>query len=124
MPTSRPLLLAAALSAALLVACGGAEDSASPQTTEVAQEADAVEQYCSMSAELDAQDTPPTDEQLADIEAAAPAEIAEEVATLAEAVRTEDYDAPEAQEAEATLVAWEAENCVQDLDAGATEATS
>jgi hypothetical protein len=116
MTAPRPMLLAAALTAALLSGCGGAGDSASPQTTEVAQEADDAQRYCSLSAELDAQGSEPTPEQLAEIEAAAPAEIADHVATLTEAVRTQDYDSAEAQEAEAALLAWEQDNCVQSLE--------
>lgn len=108
----RALLVATALAA--LSACSTGTTNSEP--TEVAQTANAAEQYCSLSAELDAQEGSPSEEQLAEIEAVAPDEIADHVATLAEAVRSQDFTSPEVGEAESALLAWEEENCVDSLE--------
>lgn len=112
MTTAGRAALAFALTAVALAGCGmGA-------TTTSAQE------YCALSADLDAQTEPPSEEQLADIQAAAPAEIADDVATLAEAVRNQDLGGPDTAEAEQSLLAWEQENCAEfaQPESGATAA--
>lgn len=102
-------LLAAALIALALAGC--TDDTSSEQPPEVAQ-------YCALSAELDAQEEPPSEEQLEQIEVVAPPEIADDVATLVEAVRTQDFSDPDVEAAERSLLAWEEANCP---DAGETE---
>lgn len=126
----RHLVLASTLPALLLVGCGNGETS-SEEPTEVAQTANDAQVYCSLSAELDAREGPPSEEQLAEIEAAAPPEIAEQVAILVEAVRSEDFSNPDIEEADAELLAWEDENCVESFEvepgepgAEATDASS
>lgn len=110
----RPLLVLV-LAAFALAGCSSAETT-SPQPTQTVQTVSGAEEYCSLSAELDAQEGPPSEEQLAEIEAAAPSEISEDVATLVEAVRNQSFDDPKVQEAESALLAWEEENCVESLE--------
>ena len=117
MLTLRRTLLVTASTALLLAGCGGDAD----QTAELAQDATQAETYCNLSAELDAQDTAPSEEQLSEIEDVAPPEIAEDVATLVEAVRNQDFESDAATQAEENLREWEAENCA---GAGATETAS
>lgn len=114
-----PTLLVAALTAVLLIGCGGETTSA---PTEAATPTSAADHYCTLSAELDNQDTAPTEEQLAEIEAAAPPEIAEDVAALVAAVRTENFDDPELQQAEQRLLAYEEDNCTESFEVEPGEA--
>lgn len=104
MTTAGRSLLVLVLSAVVLAGCSNGETVSGGQ------------EYCSLSAELDAQEGPPSEEQLAEIEAAAPPEISEDVATLVEAVRNQSFDDPDVQEAESALLAWEQENCAESLD--------
>lgn len=96
----------AALALAFTGACG---DNGEIENT--ADGSGSAQEYCAMSAELDAADAPPTDEQLDEIVEVAPAEIKDDVRTLADAIREEDFEAEAAQEADQNLQAWEAQNC-------------
>ena len=97
-----------ALAVALLVACGN-------DATAQAQE------YCTLSAELDTLEGPPSEEQLSEIESLAPTEISEDVETLVEAVRQQDFDNPDVGDAEDRLIAWEDEHCAESQDDTAPE---
>ena len=101
----------AALALAMTGACADDADN-----DDVAAESGSAEEYCTMSAELDAADAPPSEEQLEEIVDVAPAEIKDDVQTLADAIREEDFEAEAAQEADRNLQEWEAEHCDRPAD--------
>lgn len=80
-----------------------------------------VDAYCEMAAELDAQDTPPTDEQLDAILEATPDEIKDEGETFVAAIKADEDFTEEDIEAEAAIQAFEAENC--DSEGGDSDET-
>lgn len=70
--------------------------------------------YCAQSEELDDQDEPPTDAQLASLAAAAPEDIADDAQLLADRhaeVGADAFDEPEVVDAVERLEAWEADHC-------------
>jgi iron uptake system EfeUOB component EfeO/EfeM len=100
---SRPVasLLVAGL---LLAGCG--DDSG----VEAAADGDPAA-YCALVEEFDSQDSAPSDEQLDELVAVAPAEIRADTERFTDAVRTGDMEAEGVAEAEARLLAWEEANC-------------
>jgi hypothetical protein len=70
--------------------------------------------YCTASAELDAQESFPTDEQLDEIAELAPDEISDEVDTVVELLKEEGEAAYQGEEIEdlfAPIVDFDTENC-------------
>jgi len=101
----RLALVAGAMSMASLglVACG--DDGGGDVTA-----------YCDLSAELDTQESFPTDEQLDEIASLAPDEISEEADTVVETFKAEGeagFEDPAVQEAFVSIEEYEAENCDQ-----------
>ena len=77
---------------------------------------DDVAAYCDLSAELDAQGTVPSLEQLDEIASLAPDEISDEVDTVVEIFKAEGeaaFSDPELEEAFVSIDEFEAENCDQ-----------
>lgn len=106
MPLQRLLTVLVLVLGLALAGCGG--DDATEGDDQAAGDA---ERYCALAAELDAQEDMPSEEQLVEIEQAAPAEIADDVRIITAAVRSGDFEDPAAEEADQNLRAWEAENC-------------
>lgn len=110
-------VLALTIGASLLVGCADDQEDAVEETDETRLQTAAGTSdptaYCLLSQELSAATGRPTVEQLGEIENVAPPEIRDAVVTIIEAIGNEDADAAEIQEAEAEIVAWEAENCDQ-----------
>ena len=109
--------------AALALALSGACAADDTDNDDVAAESGSVEEYCDMSAELDAAGAPPSEEQLEEIVDVAPDEIKDDVRTLADAIREEDFEAEAAQEADRNLQEWEEEHCDRPADDGAGQGT-
>jgi len=91
-----------------LVACGDDDDDGGDLAA-----------YCELSAELDEQETFPSDEQLDEIADLAPAEIADEADLAAERLQEdgeEAFDDPEVEEAFISIEEFEGENCDGEQD--------
>jgi hypothetical protein len=109
----------------LLGACGNDDDEATDTTTTTAAEnpttteaeSEEVPAFCQVGAEIDEQDGPPNLEQLEALEAAAPEELADEMALIVERfadIGEEAFEEPEVGQGIGVIEAWEAENCPQD----------
>jgi hypothetical protein len=101
----RPTTTAVGLSmllAATLAACGD-DDTAGTS-------GDPDSAYCALAAELQASETPPTEDQLVAIVEAADPDIREDVEAFVEAARTGVYP-PGIEAHEEAILAWEADHC-------------
>ena len=115
--TRRVVAGAAALSL-VLAACGDDdEDAATTDTTAAAASEDTTDAYCAFAEELDAQDEFPSPEQLEELRATAPDEIADEANTIVDAfIAAGDdpfaaFELPEVNAAFEVIEPFDAEHC-------------
>ena len=104
----------AAVAVALLVAAGCGDDDGG----------DDVAAYCDFSAQLDAADETPSDEDLDRIAELAPSEISDEVQTVVDEFKASGEEAfvdESVVEAFETIEAYEAENCDEASGVDVTE---
>jgi hypothetical protein len=95
------LTLAAVAAGAMLVgACGGGGDVAPSGATA----------YCDLVEVLESQDSRPSQEQLDQLVAVAPAEIRADVDLFGNAIAKDDMEAEGVGEAESRILAWEESN--------------
>lgn len=117
------LTRAAALAAALLLvltACGDDGGDADSENS-----GDMVAAYCDFVAELDDQESLPSDEQLDQLDELAPEEIAEEIAVASNGIKekgTQAFGDPEVNRAFESIEAYEEEHCPQSEDGDEDEA--
>jgi hypothetical protein len=116
-------VMAAVLAATLFLgACGDDDETASgDDTTTTADGTTTTEgegsEFCELSAALDEQDGPPTEEQLVELEAAAPEDIADDMSLIVERyaeVGEAAFEEPEVGQSIGAIESWEAENCPRD----------
>ncbi|MBW3665436.1 MAG: hypothetical protein KY469_20265 [Actinobacteria bacterium] len=100
---SAGLLAAATAGTLLLGACGGDDDATGDAGDAAA--------YCDLVEVLESQDSRPTDEQLEQLAAVAPAEIRDDVELFGDAIANDDMEAEGVAEAESNILAWEEDNC-------------
>lgn len=111
------VLAVLAAASLLLAGCGGGADdgpdvTSASDATEAAVAGDA-EAYCEQVAQLESQDEEPSEEQLNELAAAAPAEIRADVEWFNEAIRTHDMEAEGVVDAETRMLEWEQKNCAE-----------
>jgi hypothetical protein len=111
-------VMAAVLAASLLLgACGDDDEAANgDDTTTTTDGATEASEFCELSASLDEQGGPPNEEQLSELAAAAPEEIADAMSFIVERFGESGeaaFEEPEVGQRIGAVESWEAENCPQ-----------
>ena len=124
--TRRKVVAGAAALALVFAACGDDDDTdeATTDTTEAAEAADGgTDEYCAISTEVNEQEEFPSEEQLEELRAAAPEEIADSVDVVVDAFLAAGddpfaaFEAPGVDEAFSEVIEpFDAEHCGIDDD--------